>query len=66
MSYLKMNFNDAYRSRIYPEDLIILDELSENINKTGENFQLSNSISRWKNKQIVEIGQPLKKIEEEK
>jgi hypothetical protein len=36
MSYLKMNLNDAYRSRIYPEDLIILDELSENINKTGE------------------------------
>jgi hypothetical protein len=41
MSYLKMNFNDAYRSRIYPEDLIILDELSENINKTGENFKIS-------------------------
>jgi hypothetical protein len=33
--------NDAYRSRIYPEDLIILDELSENINKTGENFKLA-------------------------
>jgi hypothetical protein len=33
--------NDAYRSRIYPEDLIILDELSENINKTGENFKIS-------------------------
>lgn len=54
--------NDAYRSRIYPEDLVILDELSENIIETGENFKISYRIvlPDGRIKQIVEIGQPFK------
>jgi PAS domain S-box-containing protein len=54
--------NDAYRSRIHPEDLLVLDELSENIVKTGKDFKISYRIvmpdSRIK--QILEIGQPSK------
>jgi PAS domain S-box-containing protein len=54
--------NNAYRSRIHPEDLVVLDELSENIVKTGKDFKVSYRIvlpdSRIK--QILEIGQPYK------
>jgi hypothetical protein len=32
--------NDAYRSRIYPADLIVLDELSENIVKQVQILKL--------------------------
>ncbi|MEZ7500107.1 PAS domain S-box protein [Flavobacterium sp. Arc3] len=54
--------NDAYRSRIHPEDLIILDELSDNVVKTGENFKINYRIvlPDGRIKQIVEIGQPYK------
>jgi hypothetical protein len=46
-----------------PRDLIILDELSENINKTGENFKISYRIvfPDGRIKQIVEIGQKSKR-----
>ncbi|CAM2885165.1 PAS domain S-box protein [Flavobacterium frigoris] len=54
--------NDAYRNRIYPEDLISLDELSENVVKTGENFKINYRIvlADGRIKEIVEIGQPYK------
>ena len=52
--------NDAYRSRIHPDDLLLLDELSENILKTGENFEINYRILLPDNrvKYILEIGQP--------
>jgi PAS domain S-box-containing protein len=54
--------NDAYRSRIYPADLIVLDELSENIVKTGTDFKVGYRIvlPDGRTKQILEIGRPLK------
>ncbi|WP_367754186.1 PAS domain S-box protein [Flavobacterium sp. WC2430] len=54
--------NEAYRSRIYPDDLSILDELSNNILKTGEDFKINYRIIFPDNriKYILEIGAPYK------
>jgi PAS domain S-box-containing protein len=54
--------NNAYRIRIHPEDLIVLDELSKSVIKTGENFKISYRIvlPDGRIKEVIEIGQPYK------
>lgn len=56
--------NEAYRSRISPEDLVILDELSDKIVATGEKFEINYKINFPDNriKYILEIGQPYKNV----
>jgi PAS domain S-box-containing protein len=58
----KNELNGAYRGRIHPNDLLVLDQLSENIVKTGADFKVSYRIvcPGGRIKQILEIGQPYK------
>ena len=58
----KDKLNDAYRSRIHPDDLPILDQLSEKILKSGEDFEINYRIVFPDNriKYILEIGTPYK------
>jgi PAS domain S-box-containing protein len=53
---------NAYRSRINPSDRIVLDELFENIVKTGTDFKVGYRIvfPDGRTKQILETGRPLK------
>lgn len=53
--------NEAYRSRIHPEDLIKLDNLEKKIIKDGENFTINYRVvfPDGRIKHILEIGSPL-------
>jgi PAS domain S-box-containing protein len=54
--------NDAYRSRIHPDDLSFLDELREKVMQTGEDFEIEYRTLFPDNrmKYMLEIGQPFK------
>jgi PAS domain S-box-containing protein len=54
--------NDAYRSRIHPEDYAFLDALGKHTIKTGEDFKVNYRIvlPDGRIKQIMEIGQSFK------
>ncbi|UQD56511.1 PAS domain S-box protein [Flavobacterium sp. K5-23] len=54
--------NEAYRSRIHPDDLIALDELSDKVMQTGDDFKIKYRVvfPDKRIKHIIEIGQPFR------